>query len=169
MSQNLLELTQQQLSLALLALHQNWEQPPEELKHLQPLEWCLLEDFLQQLQAIKKMGSFKDLIAMIPGIGQAMKDVDVDDKQFARIEAIILSMTPAEREETDRRIEASRQRRKQFEAERLGVADDARVGGLVEVAAPDGAREQEAQAQHRARAGDDAEEVYLSALLLLEV
>jgi hypothetical protein len=49
MSRNLLELTQQELSLALLALHQNWEHPPQELKHLGPLEWCLLEDLLQQL------------------------------------------------------------------------------------------------------------------------
>ena len=49
MSRNLLDLTQQQLSLALLALHENWEYPPQELKHLDPLEWSLLEDLLNQL------------------------------------------------------------------------------------------------------------------------
>lgn len=56
-----------------------------------------LEDFLKQLRTIKKMGSIKDLLGMLPGIGNAMKDLDVDDKQFVRIEAIILSMTPEER------------------------------------------------------------------------
>jgi hypothetical protein len=49
MSHNLLELTQQEISLALLALHQNWEHPPEELQHLTPVEWCLLEGLLNQL------------------------------------------------------------------------------------------------------------------------
>ena len=56
------------------------------------------DDFLAQLQQIKKMGNMKDLIGMIPGIGKAMKDVDIDDNAFKSIEAIIHSMTPAERE-----------------------------------------------------------------------
>jgi len=55
-------------------------------------------DFLTQLQQIKKMGNMKDLIGMIPGIGKAMKDVDINDDAFKSIEAIIHSMTPAERE-----------------------------------------------------------------------
>lgn len=54
-------------------------------------------DFLGQLQQIKKMGNVKDLMGMIPGMGKAMKDVDVPDDAFKGIEAIILSMTPKER------------------------------------------------------------------------
>jgi signal recognition particle subunit SRP54 len=56
-----------------------------------------LNDFLGQLQQIKKMGNVKDLMGMIPGMGKAMKDVDIKDDAFKHIEAIILSMTPAER------------------------------------------------------------------------
>ncbi len=55
-------------------------------------------DFLAQLQQIKKMGNMKDLVGMIPGMGKAMKDVDIDENAFKGIEAIIHSMTPAERE-----------------------------------------------------------------------
>ncbi|MDW8333930.1 MAG: signal recognition particle protein, partial [Bacteroidia bacterium] len=55
------------------------------------------EDFLAQLNQIKKMGNLKDLIAMIPGFGKAVKDVDIDDDAFKHIEAIILSMTREER------------------------------------------------------------------------
>ena len=54
-------------------------------------------DFLAQLQQIKKMGNIKDLAAMIPGVGKAIKDVDVDDCALLGVEAIILSMTPYER------------------------------------------------------------------------
>ena len=54
-------------------------------------------DFLHQIQQIKKMGNLKDLASMIPGVGKALKDVDIDDDAFKGIEAIILSMTPAER------------------------------------------------------------------------
>ncbi len=56
-----------------------------------------LNDFLDQLQQIKKMGNIKDLMGMIPGMGKAMKDVDIDENAFKHIEAIILSMTPEER------------------------------------------------------------------------
>ncbi len=55
-------------------------------------------DFLGQLQQIKKMGNLKDLVGMIPGIGKAMKGMDIDDNAFKGIEAIIHSMTPFERE-----------------------------------------------------------------------
>lgn len=55
-------------------------------------------DFLGQLHQIKKMGNIKDLMGMIPGVGKAIKDVDIDDDAFKSIEAIILSMTPHERE-----------------------------------------------------------------------
>ncbi|MDA9564152.1 signal recognition particle protein [Flavobacteriales bacterium] len=54
-------------------------------------------DFLGQLQQIKKMGNVKDLVGMIPGMGKAIKDVDIDDNAFVGIEAIILSMTQQER------------------------------------------------------------------------
>ncbi|MFW5546598.1 MAG: signal recognition particle protein [Bacteroidales bacterium] len=55
-------------------------------------------DFLAQIQQIKKMGNLKDLASMIPGVGKALKDVDIDDDAFKGIEAIILSMTPKERQ-----------------------------------------------------------------------
>ena len=54
-------------------------------------------DFLGQIEQIKKMGNLKDLAAMIPGVGKAIKDVDIDDNAFKGIEAIIKSMTPKER------------------------------------------------------------------------
>ncbi len=55
------------------------------------------EDFLSQLQQIKKMGNLKDLMGMIPGVGKAVKDIDINDDAFKGIEAIIQSMTPEER------------------------------------------------------------------------
>ena len=54
-------------------------------------------DFITQIQQIKKMGNVKDLMAMIPGVGKAVKDLDIDDNAFKGIEAIIRSMTPEER------------------------------------------------------------------------
>lgn len=54
-------------------------------------------DFISQIQQIKKMGNLKDLASMIPGVGKAMKDIDIDDDAFKSIEAIIYSMTPKER------------------------------------------------------------------------
>lgn len=59
------------------------------------------DDFLAQLQQIKKMGNLKDLVGMIPGVGKALKNVDIDDDAFKSIEAIIHSMTPYEREHPD--------------------------------------------------------------------
>jgi|TARA_R110000737_G_scaffold352064_1_gene396487 signal recognition particle subunit SRP54 len=55
-------------------------------------------DFLSQIQQVKKMGNMKDLMGMIPGVGKAMKDVEIEDDAFKHVEAIIYSMTPAERE-----------------------------------------------------------------------
>ena len=54
-------------------------------------------DFYKQIQQIKKMGNIKDLASMIPGVGKAIKDMDIDNNAFKSVEAIILSMTPAER------------------------------------------------------------------------
>ena len=67
-------------------------------------------DFLGQIQQVKKMGNVKDLMGMLPGMGKAMKDVDIDDDAFKHIEAIIQSMTPEEREKPDM-INSSRKNR----------------------------------------------------------
>ncbi len=67
-------------------------------------------DFKQQLEQIKKMGNLKDLMAMIPGVGKAMKDIDISDDAFKGIEAIINSMTPFERGNPDD-IDSSRKKR----------------------------------------------------------
>jgi len=68
------------------------------------------DDFLSQIQQIKKMGNMKDLMGMIPGAGKALKDVDIDDDAFKGIESIIHSMTPSERS-TPNSINASRKKR----------------------------------------------------------
>lgn len=68
------------------------------------------EDFLGQIQQIKKMGNIKDLMGMIPGVGNKIKDMDIDDKSFAGIEAMIRSMTPQERE-TPEILDNSRKQR----------------------------------------------------------
>ena len=68
------------------------------------------DDFLKQIQQIKKMGNMKDLVGMIPGAGKMMKDVDIDDDAFKGIEAIIYSMTPDERSKPAI-INASRKKR----------------------------------------------------------
>lgn len=68
------------------------------------------DDFLSQLEQIKKMGNIKDLMGMIPGMGKAMKGLDIDDDSFRPIEAIIRSMTPLERENPDV-IDGSRRKR----------------------------------------------------------
>ncbi|APD07392.1 signal recognition particle protein [Flavobacteriaceae bacterium UJ101] len=67
-------------------------------------------DFLKQIKQIKKMGSMKDLMGMIPGAGKALKDVDIDDDAFKGVEAIIYSMTPKERE-NPKIINSSRRKR----------------------------------------------------------
>ena len=67
-------------------------------------------DFLSQIRQIKKMGNIKDLAAMIPGVGKALKDVDIDNDAFKQIEAIIGSMTPFERANPDK-IDSSRRAR----------------------------------------------------------
>ncbi len=68
------------------------------------------EDFMNQIQQIKKMGNLKDLASMIPGVGKAIKDIDIDDNAFKGIEAIINSMTPYERHNPDI-IKGSRRQR----------------------------------------------------------
>ena len=68
------------------------------------------DDFLSQLEQIKKMGNLKDLMGMIPGMGKAMKDIEIDDDAFKPIEAIIKSMTPKERAQPEL-LNGSRRRR----------------------------------------------------------
>lgn len=69
-----------------------------------------LEDFMDQMKEVKKMGSFGDIMRMIPGLSRTPVDVDLDPKEWARVEAIIYSMTPAERRRPDV-IDGSRKRR----------------------------------------------------------
>lgn len=68
------------------------------------------DDFLKQINQIKRMGNMKDLLGMIPGAGKALKDIDIDDDAFKHVEAIIYSMTSHERQNPDV-IDASRKRR----------------------------------------------------------
>ncbi len=68
------------------------------------------DDFMKQIQQIKKMGNIKDLASMIPGVGKAIKDIDIDNNAFKGIEAIINSMTPYERQNPEV-INASRRQR----------------------------------------------------------
>lgn len=68
------------------------------------------QDFLDQLQQIKKMGNLKDLMGMIPGVGKAIKDVDINDDAFKGIEAMISSMTPHERANPDSLTPSRKQR-----------------------------------------------------------
>ena len=69
-----------------------------------------LEDFLEQMQQIKKMGPLSGLVSMLPGVPKEVKDAEIDDREIARIEAIIQSMTPAERADPDS-IDGSRRTR----------------------------------------------------------
>ena len=69
-----------------------------------------LEDFLEQFQQLKKMGPLQQLVGMLPGAGSALKNVEVDERQLARVEAIIRSMTPEERR-NPKTINGSRKRR----------------------------------------------------------
>ena len=68
------------------------------------------DDFLKQIANIKKMGNLKDLASMIPGVGKALKDVDIDDNAFKSVEAIIYSMTPYERKHPEIITGSRRQR-----------------------------------------------------------
>ena len=86
------------------------EAQARELKKKLAKDQFTLWDFYNQIQQIKKMGNIKDLASMIPGVGKALKDVDMDNDSFKGIEAIILSMTPKEREHPEI-INGSRRKR----------------------------------------------------------
>ncbi len=69
-----------------------------------------LDDFLEQLQSVKKMGKLKDIMSLLPGVGAAMKDMELDDKELVHIEAFLRSMTPQERQRVEL-LDGSRRRR----------------------------------------------------------
>ena len=86
------------VSLVEKAQQQYSEKEAEELAKKLRKNQFTFTDFLKQIQQIKKMGNIKDLASMIPGLGKAIKDIDIDNNAFKGIEAIIMSMTPYERE-----------------------------------------------------------------------
>ena len=86
------------------------EKQARELKKKLAKDKFTFMDFYEQIQQVKKMGNIKDLASMIPGVGKAIKDVDLDNDSFKSVEAIIMSMTPYEREHPDA-INGSRRKR----------------------------------------------------------
>ena len=122
------------------------EQQARELKKKIAKDKFTFMDFYNQIQQIKKMGNIKDLASMIPGMGKLIKDIDIDNDAFKSVEAIILSMTPYEREHPEA-INGSRRKRiaegsgtsipevnrllKQFEGTRK-VMKTAMTGGLTQ-------------------------------------
>ncbi len=129
------------VSLVEKAQEQFDEKEARELKKKFARNQFTLMDFYKQIQQVKKMGDIKDLAGMIPGVGKALKNVDIDNDSFKGIEAMIMSMTPLEREKPEL-INGSRRKRiadgsgttiaevnrllKQFESTRKimkGVAD----------------------------------------------
>ena len=98
------------VSLVEKAQEQFDEKEARELKKKLAKDQFTLWDFYNQIQQVKKMGNIKDLAAMIPGVGKAIKDVDIPDDAFKGTEAIILSMTPYEREHPEV-INGSRRKR----------------------------------------------------------
>ena len=86
------------------------EKQARELKKKLAKNQFSLMDFYNQIQQIKKMGNIKDLASMIPGVGKAIKDVDIDNSAFKSVEAIIMSMTPYERDHVEV-INGSRRKR----------------------------------------------------------
>jgi signal recognition particle subunit SRP54 len=73
-----------------------------------------MEDFLEQMQMLKKMGPLQGLLGMLPGMGKQLKDLDIDDRQMGRVEAIIRSMTPSERTNIKLLTQAGGKRRKRI-------------------------------------------------------
>ena len=98
------------VSLVEKAQEQFDEKQARELKKKLARNQFTFMDFYNQIQQIKKMGNIKDLAGMIPGMGKVLKDVDMDNSSFKGIEAIIMSMTPSEREHPEI-INGSRRKR----------------------------------------------------------
>lgn len=89
---------------------ENFEEEAKKLEKKIREATFTLEDFLAQMQQIKKMGPISQVIGMLPGVGSQLKNIPIDDKQIARVEAIVLSMTKKERNNPDI-INASRKKR----------------------------------------------------------
>lgn len=98
------------VSLVEKAQEQFDEKQARELKKKLAKDKFTFMDFYEQIQQVKKMGNIKDLASMIPGVGKALKDVDIDNDSFKGVEAIIMSMTPYEREHPEV-INGSRRKR----------------------------------------------------------
>ena len=134
------------VSLVEKAQEQFDEKQARELKKKLAKDRFTFMDFYNQIQQIKKMGNIKDLASMIPGVGKAIKDIDMDNDSFKGVEAIIMSMTPEEREHPDI-INGSRRKRiadgsgtsvqevnrllKQFEGTRK-IMKNAMIGNLAQ-------------------------------------
>lgn len=134
------------VSLVEKAQQQYDEKEARELKKKLAKNQFTFMDFYNQIQQVKKMGDIKDLASMLPGVGKAIKDVDIDNNAFKSIEAIIMSMTPQEREHPEI-INGSRRKRiadgsgtsipevnrllKQFESTRK-LMHSAVTGGLMQ-------------------------------------
>ena len=134
------------VSLVEKAQQQYDEKEARELKKKLAKNQFTFMDFYKQIQQVKKMGDIKDLASMLPGVGKAIKDVDIDNNAFKSIEAIIMSMTPQEREHPEI-INGSRRKRiadgsgtsipevnrllKQFESTRK-LMHSAVTGGLMQ-------------------------------------
>lgn len=98
------------VSLVEKAQEQFDEKEARELKKKLAKDQFTFDDFYKQIQQVKKMGNIKDLASMIPGVGKAIKDVDINDNAFKSVEAIITSMTPHERQHPEV-INGSRRKR----------------------------------------------------------
>ena len=75
------------------------EEDAEKLAHKMTTGTMTVDDFIKQLKSIRRMGSMKQILGMLPGVGKALKNIQVDDKQFDSIEAIASSMTKKERKD----------------------------------------------------------------------
>jgi len=89
------------VSLVERAQEQVSEEEAEALQEKMAKGKLTMEDFLSQLKSLRRMGSMKSPLGMLPGIGSQLKDLDIDEKQIDRTEAIIHSMTPEERKDID--------------------------------------------------------------------
>jgi signal recognition particle subunit SRP54 len=98
------------VSLVEKAREQVSEEDAQKLQEKMEKGEMTMDDFLKQLRTLRRMGPMKQLLGLLPGVGSALKDVHIDDKQLDRVEAIVSSMTPAERKKPDT-IDNSRARR----------------------------------------------------------
>ncbi|TVQ33695.1 MAG: signal recognition particle protein [Phycisphaeraceae bacterium] len=98
------------VSLVEKAQEQVSEEEALELQEKMARGEMTMDDFLKQLRSLRKMGPMKQLLGLLPGVGSALKDVNIDDKQFNRLEGMINSMTPAERRDASKLNHSRRKR-----------------------------------------------------------